>query len=350
MAVTDREVPAEVHTRNWLLERIGTTPLLPIGRIPGLTRARVWAQCELFAPTGSHKDHMYLEAIQELERSGRLTPGQIILDYSSGNGGAALAYVAGLFGYEAIIIRPEGMSRGKAAQIAAFGGRLVETPAHQGVEGAVQGARCLAEALGDRAVFIDQGEQEYNSHAYRLLGERVVAELHAHEVKPTHFVCSLGTGGTFSGIAAALREAFDSVQCIAVDVEGETTYAHTFGGHVLTSVGHGLEGISTGHIFSQADEELIDRFIVVQPSEAAEACRRLWSHAFVFAGLTSGANLAAAAKLGASGEVVTVFFDTALKYIDDAELFDRPLRDRRAKLTQILDWLQLGADSAQEKA
>ncbi|SRR6266536_1676896 len=341
MTVNAGPAHGEARTRHWLIERISTTPLLPVAAIDGLTRVTVWAQCELFAPTGSHKDHMYLEIITALERAGRLRPGQLILDYSSGNGGAALAYVAGLLGYQAIVVRPEGMSRGKAAQIAAFGGRLVETPAHQGVEGAVQGAHRLAKVLGEKAVFIDQGEQDHNARAYRNLGNRVVAALTTCGVAPTHFVCSLGTGGTFSGIAAALRDAFSDVECVAVDIEGETTYSHTFGGHTLTSTGHPLEGISTGRIFGQANEQLIDRFIVVQPGEAAEACRRLWRSTHIFAGLTSGANLAAAAKLATTGEVVTVFFDTALKYVDDGELFDRPLRDRRAKLTQILDWLAL---------
>lgn len=323
----------------WLLSRIEETPLLSIEGCLALTKSQVWAQCEFFAPTGSHKDRMYLYIIQQLEREKRITPRTTLIDYSSGNGGAALAFVARLLGYEAVVVRPEGMSFGKAAQITALGARLIETPKAQGVEGAIQGAREIARALGDRCYLIDQGELSYNSEAYGALGKRMAETLKSQAIAPDYFICSIGTGGTFTGIARELKRAFPMIRCIAVDIEGQTMLSHTFGGHVLSSQGHTLEGISVGKIFSQVDTDLIDNFIVVKQSEATEACRLMWLDTQILAGFSSGANMAAISKLP-TGCAVTVFFDSVWKYFDNAEMFSRPMRDRKSSLYQVLDWLQ----------
>jgi cysteine synthase A len=343
--VIERQL-APQPARTWMIDRIDSNPLLPLAPIPGLTACEVWAQCEFFAPTGSHKDHMYLDVLRTLEEQGKLYPGMTVIDYSSGNGGAALSYVAGLLGYEAVIVRPAGMSAGKAAQITAFGGRLVETPAHQGVEGAVAGARRIARELGDRAYFIDQGETDENQLAYRKLGRRLVDRLVAQNVHIDYFVCAMGTGGTFSGIASAVRERFPDAECIAVDIDGETAYAHHFGSHRLSSDGQPLEGISTGVVFGQARRSLIDRVIVVSPNEAYDACRTMWRDAYLFAGPTSGANLAAISKMGLTGcTTLTVFFDAAWKYFDDEGLLQRALRDGRTTLANALGFLSLGASA-----
>jgi cysteine synthase A len=330
-------------TREWIINRINENPLLSIKPIPGLTQCTVMAQCEFFAPTGSHKDHMYADVIQHLEEQGKISPGMSLIDYSSGNGGAALSYVTGLLGYRAIIVRPAGMSAGKAAQITAFGGRLVETPAQQGVEGAVAGARRIARELGDRAYFIDQGESDYNHLAYRQLATRIADQLSLSNTKVDQFVCALGTGGTFSGIASVLREKFPGTECIAVDIEGETSYAHHFGSARLSADGQPLEGVSTGVVFGQAKSELTDRVIIVSPDEAYDACRTLWRNAYLFAGPTSGANLAAISKLGLeSSTALTIFFDAAWKYFDDEKLLQRALRDGRTTLAAAMGFLQLG--------
>nr|AIA10883.1 pyridoxal-phosphate dependent enzyme [uncultured bacterium]AIA13417.1 Pyridoxal-phosphate dependent enzyme [uncultured bacterium] len=331
--------PDDHSMRAWLLSRIEETPLLSIEGFHSLTKSQVWAQCEFFAPTGSHKDRMYMHIIQQLERKKLITHKTTLIDYSSGNGGAALAFVAKLLGYEAVIVRPEGMSFGKAAQITALGARLIETPKAQGVEGAIQGARELAKSLGDRCYLIDQGELSYNSEAYDALGKRMGETLKQRGVEPNYFICSIGTGGTFSGIAKQLKRIFPGIRCIAVDIEGQTMLSHTFGGHVLSSQGHLLEGISVGKIFSQVDTDLIDDFIVIKQSEAIEACRLLWLKTQILAGFSSGANMAAISKLPA-GCAVTVFFDSVWKYFDNSEMFLRPMRDRRSSLYQVLDWLQ----------
>lgn len=327
-----------VAMKDWLISRIEDTPLLAFPGLQGLTSSQIWAQCELFAPTGSHKDRMYLHIIRKLERDKLITPKTTLIDYSSGNAGAALAFVSRLLGYNAIVVRPEGLSFGKAAQITSLGARLVETPKAQGVEGAIQGARELALRLGDRCYLIDQGQLSYNSHAYDALGKRMAKSLKSQGANPKWFICAVGTGGTFSGIARQLKLEFPEIRCIAVDIEGQTMLSHTFGGHVLSSFGHELEGISVGKIFSEIDTDLIDDFVVVKQSEAIEACRVMWLNSQILAGFSSGANLAAISKISPN-HVVTVFFDSVWKYFDDHDLFARPMRDKRSSLHQACDWL-----------
>jgi cysteine synthase A len=324
----------------WLEKSIEQLPLLRLGPVRGLSASAVWAQCEYLSPTGSHKDRVYLRLIRALEAEGVIEPGMILVDYSSGNSGTALALAAQLLGYQAIIVRPEGMTRSKTAHITGLGARVVETPLQHGVEGAVQGARQLVEVLAPNAYLIDQGRSQHNSGAFEELGNTIGLRLTEADAEPRYFISAIGTGGTFSGISRALKSWFPSIRCVGVDIEGQTALSHTYGGHVLSSSGHALEGVSTGKIFDEIDTDLIDEFVVVKPEEAVEACRLMWRSTQLFAGMTAGANLAAVSKLP-PGDVVTVFFDAAWKYFDDASLFSRPMRDRVAKLGQVLDWLAL---------
>ena len=329
--------PASFDIRSWFIAAIDATPMFELAKLEAFSQSRVFAQAELFSPTGSHKDRMYLHIIQTLERADRIRPGMTLVDYSSGNGGAALAFVARLFGYEAVIVRPAGLSFGKAAQITSFGAYLVESPEKLGVEGAIQGAREVARALGpDRCFFIDQGEQDYNADAFEPLGRRMAAQLRERDIYPELFVCTIGTGGTFTGVAKELKREFSGVRCVAVDIEGQTMLSHTYGGHALSSDGHSIEGVSVGKVFRQCNDDLIDDFIVVKPEEAVEACRQLWLSTQLFAGMSSGANLAGIAKLRPK-TAVTMLWDAAWKYLDDKSFFHRVTRDRRTSLQLMLD-------------
>jgi cysteine synthase len=183
-----------------------------------------------------------------------------------------------------------------------------------------------------------------NQAACRQLGESISDFLSLEDASIDYFVCALGTGGTFSGIASALRDRFPGVECIAVDIEGETAYAHHFGSHRLSSDGQPLEGVSTGVVFGQARRDLIDRVVIVNPDEAYDACRTMWRNAYLFAGPTSGANLAAISKLGLEdATVLTIFFDAAWKYFDDERLLQRALRDGRTTLASALNFLEMGS-------
>ncbi|MBI4236954.1 MAG: cysteine synthase family protein [Deltaproteobacteria bacterium] len=328
----------------WFLSMVDQTPTFEIEAIDSLTECPLLAQCELYSPTGSHKDRMYLYIIRKMERDGKIKRGMVLVDYSSGNGGASLVFVARLLGYRVIVVRPAGMSFGKAAHISALGGFLVETPEHQGVEGAVQGARKLTELLGADCCLIDQGDSQYNAEAFESLGKKIAQVLVGQGREPAYFVCAVGTGGTFTGIARELKKTFPNIRCIGVDVEGNTMLSHTFGGQSLSSEGHQLEGVSVGKIFANVDSDLIDEFVVVKPAEAMESCRLLWLHTLIPGGPSSGANLAAISKLPAKFSV-TVFFDAFWKYYDNEPLFERVLRDQRTNLYQTLNFLSLIPDS-----
>jgi len=302
---------------------IGQSPLIELDR--SLTGgACVYAKCEFLSPTGSHKDRLYKHAIRTLEREGRIRPGMTLIDFSSGNAGAALAMLGTLRGYRVVIVRPSGLSREKAVQILAYGARLVFTPSGLGVPGARKRALALSRRLGAECFLMYQTDSELNRNAYYSCGLEIVRQFQERRRRIDAFVCGIGTGGTLTGASRAIKEYYPRAKIIAVEMKESAVLYQRRRGRPLRLHRHHLEGLSTGELYANLDIRLIDDVVLCSEREAISCQKQITRGAKMLVGPTSGANLFGAKKvavmLGRRATIVTVFSDSAWKYFSETRL------------------------------
>ncbi|PNQ53574.1 pyridoxal-5'-phosphate-dependent protein, partial [Vibrio agarivorans] len=185
------------------ISSIGNTRLVELSSL-NRNGNRVFAKCEFENPTGSHKDRTYLNIIESLEKSGEIKKGMTLVDCSTGNGGAALSWIASTKGYNVIIFMPEGMTQERHEQIKSYGGQIIETPKEKFLNGSVEEAMTYAE-LNENTYYLNQAGSLLNKEAWHSCGEEIVKEMNSLGIEPDYFVCSIGTGGTFSGISGILK-------------------------------------------------------------------------------------------------------------------------------------------------
>jgi len=202
--------------RDSILTTIGQTPLVRIRRMVGPDDAEVIAKLESFNPGGSVKDRIALGMIEDAERTGRLKPGDVIVEPTSGNTGIGLALVAAVKGYEAILVMPETMSVERRALLRQFGASIVLTPGGQGMKGAIAEAERMAAAPGH--FMPRQFSNPANPEAHRRTTAReIIDALEGRTLD--YFVAGVGTGGTITGIGEVLKEAFPGIGVVAVEPE-----------------------------------------------------------------------------------------------------------------------------------
>lgn len=305
------------------LASIGHTPIVKLNHSSHST-AHIFAKCEFLNPSGSHKDRLYSYAIEKLESARQIKPGMTLIDFSSGNAGSALAFVGKLKGYKVTVVRPAGLSRGKVAQMAAYGARVQFTPLRLGVPGAREAALRLKERLGSRAHLMFQTESHLNAEAYQSCGCEIV-QFFADQKQPIDaFVCGIGTGGTLTGVAKIIKQHYPDALIFAVEV-AEAAVLHNRGsGRAFTPRKHNLEGLSTGEIYSALDAQLIDHVLLVTQRQAVSTQREIIQEEGMFVGPTSGVSLFAARRaarqLLKNANVVTVFWDSGWKYLAEMRL------------------------------
>ena len=307
-----------VRGKEWVLRSIGNTPIVRLSRQLVGEDFNIFAKCEFVNPSGSHKDRIYLHGINELEKEGIIRPGMTLVDFSSGNAGAALALVGSLKGYKVIIVRPEGLSKVKALQIRHYGGEIVKTPGENGVPGARNRAKELTAELGESGFLMYQTDRDFNTRAFYNCGEEIVDFFRKHRLSLDAFVCGIGTGGTFSGIAKVVKESFPNALCVAVEIDRAAVLYAERHGQKLEPSGHGIEGLSTGELYPNTDRSLVDEVEICTEEQAWEAARMISELEGLLVGPSSGVEFLVskkvAAKLGPGSNVVTVFFDQAWKY------------------------------------
>src|SRR5579863_1257021 len=298
--------PAAGHTELCLLRHV-----VPAGA------ASVYAKCEFRNPTGSHKDRIFGYMIDALERRGTIAPGWTLVECSTGNGGAALARVGLARGYRVVVLMPAGMTIERKTQIRAFGAEIIET----GPDGFLLRAEHEAREYvrqHPRSYFLDQSTNPLNRQAWLTVGREIVADLRRLRRPADAFVCSLGTGGTFSGIAAALRAEFPGMATIAVEVDASAPLRAKRDRVPFEHRPHNLMGLGPGKIPPNVREDLIDEVRTVTGEQAWSMMKRLIAEEKLFTGPTAGANAAVAAEVAAGlapgRSVVTVLFDSAWKY------------------------------------
>ena len=290
-----------------ILDLIGNTPLVRLGG------ERVFCKAEFLNPGGSIKDRVALAMIEGAERDGRLKPGSILVEPTSGNTGIGVALVGRLKGYQVRIVMPEGMSEERKKLVKALGADLLLTPSEESLDGAVRRAREIAEA--DPRVFVPQ--QFENPDNPRAHYEETARELwHQMTGRIACFVAGVGSGGTLQGIGKFLREHRPDVHIAAVEPKNVSALL----GHEPGL--HQIQGIGDGFVPAILDVSLVDEVIEVTDEDAIETTRELGRDFGLLVGISSGANVWAARQLAGhvEGSIATVLPDRAERYFSTALL------------------------------
>jgi len=295
-----------------VLDLIGNTPMIDVSQLSPNPRVRILGKLEGQNPAGSVKDRIAKSLIEEAERDGSLKPGQTIIEPSSGNTGIAMAMIAQIKGYPIKIVLPENVSIERRQLLEVFGAEVISSPGAQGSNGAVRLAQELAAEHPDWAFLYQYGNEANPLAHYRTTGPEILADV----PDITHFVAGLGTSGTLMGVGTFLKERKPDVKIYAVEPPaGEQV--------------EGLRSLDDGYIPPVFEKwgglELLDGKSIVRPRESLEWTRRLVSEAGVFAGISSGAALAGAAKVARKideGTIVFVVCDAGWKYLSTGAYTD----------------------------
>ena len=280
---------------------------------------RVWAKCEFAHPTGSHKDRAYIRMILDLWSRGKLRPGVTLCDYTTGNGGISLASIGRRLGLPVRVFMPAGLTAEREEMIRQCGAELVLTP-HQGFVGEARAAaEQWVQTQNGEAVLISQSDNPINRAAFEQAGDEIAADLQSAGVVPSTFVCGIGTGGIFSGIAAALRRQYPKMRTVAIEVPQAPAIFAKRRGETMIPKPHRLFGFGPGKIAPNTLEDLVDDVELVDYDETIPVLKEIASEEGLLLGPTSAANALVARRRAErqkeeDGAVVTVFFDRQDRY------------------------------------
>ena len=296
-----------------LSDLIGKTPLLALDRYceKNGINAEIIAKIEAFNPAGSAKDRVALQMILSAEEAGILKPGGIIIEPTSGNTGIGLAWVGVTRGYRVILTMPDTMSVERQNLIRAYGAEIVLTEGAKGMAGSIAKAEELQASM-EGAVILGQFTNPANPEAhYRTTGPEVWADT---EGKIDVFVATVGTGGTLSGTAKYLKEQNPAIHVVAVEPAASPLLS---GG---TAAPHKIQGIGANFIPDTLDRDIYDEVLTVTDDEAMETANALSKTEGLLVGISSGAALAAAAKLASRPEmagkrIVVLLPDDGQRYL-----------------------------------
>lgn len=298
---------------------IGKTPLLELSHIEKAEKleAKLLAKLEYFNPAGSVKDRIAKAILDDAEASGKLKPDSVIIEPTSGNTGIGLASVAAARGYRIIIVMPETMSVERRNLMRAYGAELVLTEGAKGMKGAIEEAERLAAEIPNSFI-----PSQFSNPANPAVHERTTGPEIWEDTDGVVdiLVAGVGTGGTLSGTGAYLKAQNPAIQVVAVEPAGSPVLSEGRAG------AHKIQGIGAGFVPETLDTAIYDEVIAIEDEEAFEAGRELAAHDGLLVGISSGAAVAAAAKLArrpenAGKNIVVILPDTGERYLSTA-MFD----------------------------
>jgi cysteine synthase A len=294
-----------------ITETVGNTPLVRLNRVAQGLGATVVAKLESFNPLGSVKDRIALNMIEAAERDGLIDADTVIVEPTSGNTGIGLAFVCAARGYRLILTMPDSMSVERRRLLEALGAELVLTPGVEGMKGAVERARALAAQNGHYFV-----PQQFENPANPEIHRRTTAEEIWQDTDGAVdvFVAGVGTGGTITGVAEALKARKPELRAVAVEPAASPVLS---GGQPGP---HRIQGIGAGFVPGVMRLDLVDEIVRVTNEAAAGMARRLARSEGILAGISSGAAAHAAVQLAARTEnlgklIVVVLPDTGERYL-----------------------------------
>ena len=296
---------------------IGDTPLVRINRLIPPEHATVFAKCEFFQPLNSVKDRIGVAMIDAGEREGKVHPDTHIIEPTSGNTGIALAFVCAARRYRLTLTMPESMSIERRALLRALGATLVLTPAAEGMRGAIAKANDLVAKETD-AWIPQQFENPANPSVHERTTGPEIWEDSGQNIDA--IVAGVGTGGTITGVTRYIRARNPAFKAIAV----EPVHSPVISGGQAGP--HKIQGIGAGFVPKNLDTSLVDEVVTVTNDEAFEWARKLAKLEGLMVGISSGANLCAAAKIAARPEykgkrIVTILASLGERYLS-TPLFD----------------------------
>ena len=296
-----------------LIDFVGRTPLMELvaySRLHGLTCPLV-AKLEMFNPSGSVKARTALAMIEDAEARGLLRPGATLIEPTSGNTGIGLAMVATIKGYRLVLTMPETMSLERRNLLKALGAEIVLTPGAEGMAGSIAKAEALRDATSG-AVILQQFDNPANAAVHECTtGEEVWADT---DGQVDVFVAGVGTGGTVSGVARALKKHNAAVRVVAVEPASSPVLSGGKAGP------HRLQGIGANFVPGNYDASVIDEVLSVADDDAFRAARELAATEGLLAGISSGAALHAACTLASRSDlqgkrIVVLLPDTGERYL-----------------------------------
>lgn len=288
---------------------IGGTPIVKLNNVVGEDMADVYVKLEWFNPGGSVKDRIALNMINKAEESGKIKPGDTIIEPTSGNTGIGLALVGAALGYKVILTMPDTMSIERRSLLKAYGAQVMLTPGAEGMNGAIKLAKDLAQEKG---YFLPQQfENLDNPDIHRkTTAQEILADM---GTDIDAFVASIGTGGTITGIGEVLKEAIPILEIVAVEPTGSAVLSGQPKGP------HKIQGIGAGFIPDVLNTAIYTSIELVDNDQAMEMAREVAKQEGVLVGISSGANIAAAIavakRLGKGKKVLTISPSNGERYL-----------------------------------
>ncbi len=302
---------------NDITETMGGTPLVRINRLIPKDQAIVLAKCEFFNPLASVKDRIGVAMIEDAERKGKIDKDTVIVEPTSGNTGIALAFVCAAKGYKLILTMPESMSIERRRLLKALGAQVVLTPAAEGMRGSINKAESIL-TEHKKSYMPMQFDNPANPEIHKTTtAEEIWADTNGGV---DILVAGVGTGGTITGVAEVIKKRKPTFRAIAVEPVASPVISQTLKGEPVKPGRHKVQGIGAGFVPGNLHTDIVDEVIQITDDEAFEWARRLAKEEGIFGGISSGGNMAAAARAAARPEnkgkmIVTIMCSFGERYL-----------------------------------
>ncbi|MDP4115098.1 MAG: cysteine synthase A [Bacteroidota bacterium] len=298
-----------------ILETIGNTPIIKLNRLFG-PNSNVWVKLERSNPGGSIKDRIALSMIEDAEKKGILQPDSVIIEPTSGNTGIGLALVAAVKGYKMILVMPESMSIERRKIMSAYGAQFELTPREKGMKGAIERANQLVSEIPNAWMPMQFDNPANTKVHFETTAMEIVNDF---PDGIDYLITGVGTGGHITGVAELLKDKFPGIQVFAVEPDLSPVLSGGKPGP------HSLQGLGAGFIPSIMRTNLLNGVIQVSAEEAFSFAKRAAREEGLFAGISSGASLAAVNKklmeIESGKTILTFCYDTGERYLSVDQLF-----------------------------